>query len=64
MNIKVQFTSPYYGAVHARDFRKAKCMTLGTGANSVAMSLNLLARDGGDDYCGILVSNVSADVSN
>lgn len=61
MNIKVQFTGPYYGAVHARDFRKPKCMSLGTGINSVAMSLNLLAREGTDDYCGILVSNVSAD---
>lgn len=62
MNIKVQFTGPYYGAIHARDFRKTKCMAPGNGSNSVAMSLNLLAREGSDDYCGILVSNVSADV--
>lgn len=63
MNIKVQFSSPYYGAVHAREHRISKCMTQGDGGTSVQMSLNLLAKKDNDDYCGILVSNVSGDVS-
>ncbi len=59
MNIKVQFSSPYMGAVHARDFRNPNCMNLGTGNTSVHLSLNLLAKQGSPEYCGILVSNVS-----
>ena len=63
MNIRIQFSSGYGGAVHARDFRNPNCMTFGNGSNTVAMSLNLLAKQGSSEYCGILVSNVSADVS-
>lgn len=64
MNIKVQFTSPYTGAVHARDFRNPNCMSFGNGNNSVSLSLNLLAKQGSSDYCGILVSHSSGgDVS-
>lgn len=62
MNIKILFNSPYSGAIHARDFRTPSCMTFGNGSNVVAMSLNLLAKTGSPEYCGILVSNVSADV--
>jgi hypothetical protein len=63
MNIKILFNSPYSGAVHARDFRNPHCMTFGNGTNIVTMSLNLLAKQGAAEYCGILVSNVSGDVS-
>lgn len=63
MNVKVLFNSPYSGAVHARDFRTSSCMTFGNGTNIVTMSLNLLAKQGSTEYCGILVSNVSGDVS-
>lgn len=62
MNIKILFNSPYSGAVHAREFRTPYCMTFGNGTNIVTMSLNLLAKKGSAEYCGILVSNVSADV--
>lgn len=62
MNIKILFNSPYSGAVHARDFRNPYCMTFGNGTNIVTMSLNLLAKQGSAEYCGILVSNVSGDV--
>lgn len=62
MNIRVLFNSPYSGAVHARDFRTNSCMTFGNGTNIVTMSLNLLAKQGSSEYCGILVSNVSGDV--
>lgn len=63
MNIKVTFTNPYTGAVHARDYRNPSCMAFGNGTNSVSMSLNLYAQAKANDYCGILVSNVSGDVS-
>lgn len=62
MNIKVSFNNSYTGAIHARDFRNSQCMQFGDGSNTVTLSLNLLAREGQADYCGILVHNVSGDV--
>lgn len=62
MNIKVNLNNPYSGAIHARDFRKPSCMQLGDGSNSVLLSINLLAKQGQPDYCGVLVHNVSAEV--
>lgn len=62
MNIKVAFNGSYNGAIHARDFRTSSCMQFGDGSSNVALSLNLLAREGHSDYCGILVHNVSGDV--
>ncbi|XP_061401417.1 uncharacterized protein LOC133337179, partial [Musca vetustissima] len=57
MNIKVKLDGPYSGAVHARDYRTPACMAMGDGSDSVGFSLNLLAKDGSPDYCGVLVSN-------
>ncbi|XP_002012895.2 uncharacterized protein LOC6588221 isoform X3 [Drosophila persimilis] len=57
MNIKVKVNSGYTGAVHARDFRTPACMAMGDGSDAVAFSLNLWAKQGASDYCGILVSN-------
>lgn len=62
MNIKVSFNNSYTGAIHARDYRNSQCMQFGDGSNTVTLSLNLLAREGQADYCGILVHNVSGDV--
>lgn len=62
MNIKVAFNNTYAGAIHARDFRTPQCMHFGDGSKQVSLSLNLLAKDGHPDYCGILVHNVSGDV--
>lgn len=59
MNIKVKFDGPYTGAVHARDYRTSACMTTGDGTDTIAFSLNLLAKQGAADYCGVLISNVS-----
>ncbi|KAH8267340.1 hypothetical protein KR018_011796, partial [Drosophila ironensis] len=59
MNIKVKLNSGYTGAVHVRDYRTPGCMAMGDGSDSVAFSLNLWAKQGASDYCGILVSNVS-----
>lgn len=59
MNIRIQFTAPYNGVVHARDYRTPACMTFGNGSAVVGLSLNLLAKQGNSEYCGILVSNVS-----
>lgn len=56
MNIKVTFAGAYSGAVHARDFRNGHCMVFGNGSVHVAMSLNLVAKQGQSEYCGILVS--------
>ncbi|XP_017091338.2 uncharacterized protein [Drosophila bipectinata] len=57
MNIKVKLNSGYTGAVHVRDYRTPGCMAMGDGSDSVAFSLNLWAKQGASDYCGILVSN-------
>ncbi|XP_012159039.1 uncharacterized protein LOC101459856 isoform X2 [Ceratitis capitata] len=57
MNIKVKFNGPYTGAVHARDHRNAACMAMGDGSDAVGFSINLLAKQGASDYCGVLVSN-------
>lgn len=62
MNIKVAFNNTYTGAIHARDYRTSQCMQFGDGTNQITLSLNLLAREGHPDYCGILVHNVSGDV--
>lgn len=62
MNIKVSFNNSYTGAIHARDYRNSQCMQFGDGSNTVTLSLNLLAREGQADYCGILVHNVGGDV--
>uniref|UniRef100_A0A182ISJ3 ZP domain-containing protein n=1 Tax=Anopheles atroparvus TaxID=41427 RepID=A0A182ISJ3_ANOAO len=59
MNIRIQFAGPYNGVVHARDFRTPACMANGNGSASMALSLNLLAKSGNSEYCGILISNVS-----
>ncbi|XP_049532251.1 uncharacterized protein LOC125949332 isoform X2 [Anopheles darlingi] len=59
MNIRIQFTGPYNGVVHARDFRTPACMTFGNGTSSLALSLNLVAKSGNSEYCGTLVSNRS-----
>ena len=61
MNIKVKFDAPYTGAVHSRDHRIPACMALGDGTDMVAFSVNLLAKQGSPDYCGVLVSNVSGN---
>lgn len=62
MNVRVLFTGPFSGAIHARDFRNPNCMAFGNGTNSVSMTLNLQAKQGNADYCGILVSNANAEV--
>lgn len=66
MNIKVKLDGPYTGAVHARDHRTPACMAMGDGSDTVAFSINILAKQGAPDYCGVLVSNVSGynNVSN
>lgn len=63
MNIKVAFNGSYTGTVHARDYRNSNCMVVGDGSSSVSLSLNMLAKQGQTDFCGILVSNVNAEVS-
>ncbi|KAJ6640212.1 hypothetical protein Bhyg_12962 [Pseudolycoriella hygida] len=61
MNIKVAFNGSYTGTVHAREFRNSNCMVVGDGSSSVSLSLNMLAKQGQSDFCGILVTNVNAE---
>lgn len=63
MNIKVSFKDSFSGAVHARDFRNSNCMVFGNGSSTVGLSLNLVAKQGQSDYCGILISNANSEVS-
>lgn len=63
MNIKVAFNGSYTGAIHARDYRTAPCMSFGDGSSTAHLQLNLFAKQGNTDYCGILVHNVGGDVS-
>lgn len=62
MNIKVAFNNSYAGAIHARDFRTPQCMQFGDGSNTVSLSLNLLAKKGHTEYCGIEIHNTSGEV--
>ncbi|XP_055586581.1 uncharacterized protein LOC129739181 isoform X2 [Uranotaenia lowii] len=57
MNIKIKFTAPYNGVVHARDFRTPSCSAFGNDSTSVGLRLNLHASQGNSEYCGILVSH-------
>lgn len=59
MNIKVNFNGSFTGIVHARDYRTAACMKAGDGSKSVTLDINLQAQHGANDYCGLLVNNVS-----
>lgn len=63
MNIRVLFPTAFSGAIHARDHRNPHCMSFGNGTNAVSMTLNLQAKQGQNDYCGILVSNANSEVS-
>lgn len=63
MNIKVSFMGAFSGAVHARDFRNAHCMVFGNGSSTIGLSLNLVAKQGQSDYCGILVHTANIEVS-
>lgn len=56
MNIKVKFSSPYYGAVHVRDFRKNDCMKLGKGEENLNLNVNIFSKEGETDYCGVFIS--------
>lgn len=64
MNIKVQFNSSFYGAVHAREYRSSACMTHGDGGKLVSLDINLLAVNGAPDYCGLIFNNVSGILYN
>jgi hypothetical protein len=61
--VKILFNSPFTGVVHSRDYRTPDCMSYGNGSNILTMSLNLLAKQGTPEHCGILVSNGGPEVS-
>ncbi|KAL5283140.1 hypothetical protein ACFFRR_005829 [Megaselia abdita] len=56
MNIKVKFSSPYYGAVHVRDFRKSDCMKIGKGEENIHLNVNIFSKEADSDYCGVFIS--------
>ncbi|CAH0382349.1 unnamed protein product [Bemisia tabaci] len=47
-----------FGAVHARDFRTPNCIGYGNGTHTTALSINLFAQPGSQEYCGVLVNNL------
>lgn len=56
MNIRVKFSSPYYGAVHVRDSRKSDCMKIGSGEEILHLNVNLFSKENEKDYCGVFIS--------
>lgn len=57
MNIRINFNKNFTGAVHARDYRTSSCMVLGDGSNQAKLSIDLLASEDSNQYCGVLVNN-------
>ncbi|XP_047526846.1 uncharacterized protein LOC125064100 isoform X1 [Vanessa atalanta] len=57
MSIRINFSQPFNGVTHAREFRKPACMTLGNGTDSLSFDINLMAAPGSPDYCGIFWNN-------
>lgn len=56
MNIRVKFSSPYYGAVHVRDSRKSDCMKIGSGEEILHLNVNIFSKENEKDYCGVFIS--------
>ncbi|XP_072162298.1 uncharacterized protein [Bemisia tabaci] len=63
MTIKVATNQSFVGAVHARDFRTPNCIGYGNGTHTTALSINLFAQPGSQEYCGVLVNNKTEERS-
>lgn len=57
MSIRINFSQPFNGVTHAREFRTPACMALGDGTESVTFDINLMAPQGSSDYCGVFWNN-------
>ncbi|CAH2236108.1 uncharacterized protein LOC120625602 isoform X1 [Pararge aegeria] len=53
MSIRINFSQPFNGVAHAREFRTPSCMVLGNGTESVTYDISLTAAAGSPDYCGV-----------
>ncbi|CAH0728767.1 unnamed protein product, partial [Brenthis ino] len=57
MSIRINFSQPFNGVTHAREFRTPACMAMGNGTETVTFDINLMAVQGSPDYCGISWNN-------
>lgn len=57
MTIVVRTRQPFSGVVHAKDLRTDVCSQQGSSSTETQMKVNLLARTGDPDYCGVVVNN-------
>ena len=58
MNIKVETNNNFFGAVHARDYRRPACTNYGQGTSSTFLKINLLADQNTGQYCGVFNNKV------
>lgn len=63
MTIRVHTNGSFYGAVHAREHRKAGCIAVGNGGTLTTLDINLVAAAGAADNCGVLVNNKTEERS-
>ncbi|XP_038210531.1 uncharacterized protein LOC119831303 [Zerene cesonia] len=57
MSIRINFTQPFNGVAHAREYRTPPCMAMGNGSESLNFDINLNAVKGSPDYCGVYWNN-------
>ncbi|XP_045493253.1 uncharacterized protein LOC123692542 isoform X1 [Colias croceus] len=57
MSIRINFTQPFNGVTHAREYRTPPCMAMGNGSESLSFDINLNAVKGSPDYCGVYWNN-------
>ncbi|XP_041976741.1 uncharacterized protein LOC121731401 isoform X2 [Aricia agestis] len=57
MSIRINFSQPFHGVAHAREFRNPACMALGNGTESVSFDISLIAAPGSPNYCGVFRNN-------
>jgi len=53
MTIRVETGDKFYGAVHARDYRRPACTTYGLGSKNTQLNINMLVDKNDQDYCGV-----------
>ncbi|XP_022122893.2 uncharacterized protein LOC110998518 isoform X1 [Pieris rapae] len=57
MSIRINFSLPFSGVTHAREYRNPACMAMGNGSETVGFDINLNAVKGSPDYCGVFWNN-------
>ncbi|XP_072940421.1 uncharacterized protein [Epargyreus clarus] len=57
MSIKINFSQPFNGVTHAKDFRTPACMALGNGTDFLSFDVSLITTPGSPNYCGVYWNN-------